>query len=458
MISYIRLHNFKSFSDVYLDLRGAYGVPKKVSFIYGENGSGKSNLMLSMLFLYQSFSTRKNQIKWQNTELSDFEMNQKEIPEEVIQLFKSFRIKESSLSEIIKNYWMIDNDASMEVEIGFYHKSKSGHYYTRFSKDRITEEKLYFTVNERAGVIFSITESENKLSPSVFFDPKYKKEIVDNIEKYWGKHTLMSILYGELETKNMEYINKRVSSVLISVLEILQKGSVLYKGSSQEAGRFSVPYRFLQNLDSGEIKSQNNSELLAFEKALNIFFTQLYSDIKEVHYVFSKKEEGYHYELYFDKICGERVRSIPVSLESTGTKKLLDIFPLLFACICNSTVFIDEIDTGIHDLLMTETVSILKESLDKTEEGQIIATTHNTLLLDTLEPESIYVLQSKVNGEKEICSIADYGIRTQKNNSVRHKYLKGLYQGIPETGYLDLGELVSDINFNLNEQSEKEGD
>ena len=39
MISYIKLKNFKSFSDVQLDLRGAHGIPKKVALIYGENGS-----------------------------------------------------------------------------------------------------------------------------------------------------------------------------------------------------------------------------------------------------------------------------------------------------------------------------------------------------------------------------------------------------------------------------------
>ena len=47
MISYIKLKNFKSFSDVQLDLRGAHGIHKKVALIYGENGSGKSNLMLA---------------------------------------------------------------------------------------------------------------------------------------------------------------------------------------------------------------------------------------------------------------------------------------------------------------------------------------------------------------------------------------------------------------------------
>ena len=57
MLSYLRLRNFKSFSDITLDLRGSYGIPKKMAFIYGENGAGKSNLMRSMLFLSNTLKT-----------------------------------------------------------------------------------------------------------------------------------------------------------------------------------------------------------------------------------------------------------------------------------------------------------------------------------------------------------------------------------------------------------------
>lgn len=63
MISYIKLKNFKSFSDVQLDLRGAHGFPKKVALIYGENGSGKSNLMLAPLFVSQTFETMRKDDK-----------------------------------------------------------------------------------------------------------------------------------------------------------------------------------------------------------------------------------------------------------------------------------------------------------------------------------------------------------------------------------------------------------
>ena len=50
MLTYLELKNFKSFSDIKFDLRKAYGEPKKIAFIYGENGSGKSSLISSYYF------------------------------------------------------------------------------------------------------------------------------------------------------------------------------------------------------------------------------------------------------------------------------------------------------------------------------------------------------------------------------------------------------------------------
>ena len=61
MLSYIRLRNFKSFSDIMFDLRGKGGIPKKKVFVYGENGSGKSNLISSLFFLRKTVESMRRQ-------------------------------------------------------------------------------------------------------------------------------------------------------------------------------------------------------------------------------------------------------------------------------------------------------------------------------------------------------------------------------------------------------------
>ena len=133
----------------------------------------------------------------------------------------------------------------------------------------------------------------------------------------------------------------------------------------------AVPFRILQELDAGNVKNpgrKQNKELYVFEDILNQYFTQLYSDIKKAYYKFKKEGDGYRYELYFDKVCGGSIRSIPVSLESTGTRKLLDDFPIFFTSAMGLTAFVDEVDSGIHDLLMNDILRLLKN--DTLEDSQ----------------------------------------------------------------------------------------
>ena len=65
--------------------------------------------------------------------------------------------------------------------------------------------------------------------------------------------------------------------------------------------------------------------------------------------------------------------------------------------------------------------------------GQLIITTHNTLLLEILPKEYIYILSTDYEGNKTINSIKDYEIKVQKNNNARDLYLKGIFGGIPTT-------------------------
>jgi hypothetical protein len=443
MLSYLELKNFKSFSNITFDLRKSRGEPKKLAFIYGENGSGKSSLMLSILFLTQTLNTLDNQLKLNNLikiekdVLSPIEDDQ--IKQDILkQIFKTQYL---SLSKLIDNYKMIGNPNPMSIKIGFRINESDGSYLMEFSENKIIREELRYVINEREGVIFSLNNSEKILSPTIFFDNDYKNELLDNIEKYWERHTFISILNNEHNAKNYKYIKKRVSENMFRVLDWLSSISIWCKESRRETAKLAIPMDFMSNLDYGKIKDKNDKELKICEKALNIFFTQLYSDIKSVNYIFTHEKDEFSYELHFNKLISGKIISVPISMESTGTQKLIDIFPSLYTSVSGGTVFIDEIDSGIHDLLMENIVSNIKDSL----KGQIILTTHNTLLMESLLPEETYIINVDMNGNKTIDCVSDYKERTQKNNNIRSKYLKGSYSGIPYTGYFDFQEIVEEV-------------
>lgn len=457
MLSYLELKNYKSFSDIKLDLRKPYGVPKKIVFIYGENGSGKTNLLSSILFLMQSTNTLENQIKLKR--IAEIKKNVLDsIKDEVLQqkiLQQMLRLQVFSLSQLIEDYKMLATDKPMSLKFGFRLDGSDGSYYMEFSDSNIVNEELRYKINEREGIFFSLSKNKTYLSPTIFSNTNYRKELQDNIDKYWGNHTFLSILFSDIQSKNPKYIEERLSSNIMTVISWLRKFSIWCKQCSHETMQISIPYKCMSDLEKGYVKDSNDKELKQFENALNTFFTQLYSDIKAVYYVFTPVDDKFSYELCFRKQIDGSLIDVPISLESTGTLKLLEIFPVLFAGVAGASVFIDEIDSGIHDLLMKNILEHLDDSLT----GQFIATTHNTLLMESLSPENTYIIRIDSKGHKKIDCVADYKVRTQKTNSIRSKYLRGDYDGIPFTGYFDFKELVDDVIDKMQLSSEtKDGD
>lgn len=143
------------------------------------------------------------------------------------------------------------------------------------------------------------------------------------------------------------------------------------------------------------------------------------------------------------KLIAGKQRDIDFSLESTGTQALLQQLPFMLVASKGSVAIIDEFDTGIHDLL----VQSLATSLYKSIKGQLIMTTHNTLLMESDIPkECIYVVNEVGDGEKEIQCILHYNNKIGEKNNIRRQYLLGKYSGIPDHTTIDFQELVSILN------------
>lgn len=451
MLSFIELTNFKSFSHVMFDLRGVGGKPKKLAFIYGENGSGKSNLMDSLLFLGRSCETLNDLVRAR--ELFDLEDDLLKL-HEIIGRNRGANSSLVPLRMLIRESRTIGSDSPMILRFGFHVDGKDGEYTLTFDHENIIKEELIYQITERRGTILRVSTNEISLSPTVFHDEKYKEELTENIKKYWGKNTFISIMFNEYETKNRAYVDARIGISLKRVIDWIKLCSVSSKYRNYERIKSAMPSHFLHQLNQGSVLNRNDKELKAFENALNCFFTQLYSDIKSVYYAFKRGKNGYSYELHFKKMINDRLVDVPISMESTGTQKLLDFFPFMFTSVLGASIFVDEIDSGIHDLLMVHIIDLLKDSL----QGQCIATTHNTLLMEDLHPENIYMINSDARGNKKIVCVSDYKRRTQKNHNMRKKYLDGDYAGMPYLGYFDVEEMVDEVVKESGYFSDVEGD
>ena len=438
MFTYIKLKNYKSLIGLEVDLTKKENTPKKLISIYGENGIGKSNFVDSFYTLKKIVSTRTV-----NEKIRILTEKQKELQtddfDKALYFFGQLGsiIKNGFFSnsiDIINECKTIDSKDNMIIEVGFKIKSKSGIYCIETDNTDIISEKLDFTLNKNKVNFFEITKKEKYLNESVFIDNEYKKEILSIVEKYWGKHSLLSLIAYEIEDKKENYVKKKIFNGIFEVINFFSSLSILSRNKLEVFKDIEE-----EKLFYGTISANEEKKLINIENVINTFFTALFSDIKQAYYKKKVDNDKINYILCFKKNIYNKLIDIEYNRESTGTKNILKILPYLISTAKGKTVIIDEIDNGIHDLLILKILENLSEDL----KGQLIITTHNTLLLEEeFIKDSIYIFKVDENANKKLLSLNKFEGRIHPNLSIRKRYLKGLYGGIPFPMDIDFNELI----------------
>lgn len=426
MFTYVYLKNFKSFGEIRFDFKKTKSETKKFVAIYGENGSGKSNFVSVFELLFftinyfkfkEMLSLTFGDIQRAANQFSYSNMNS---------IFTMIRTK-------LSNYRMIGCDEATTIEIGFSEKGTDGYYRFVF-KDEVIAEELYYLCGKKRGIMFSINAEENsRVISKNLFSAEYKKEFEQELDKYWGKGTFLGVLVKELDAKNRSYIENNISNNLLDAYLVLNSFFAEFSYDAELVKFGGIDFRnnsYKHDIPFGKRLAQK-------EKVLNALFCELYSDIKEIYYDKRLPEDGSLPPLHVKKVIAGEIRDVLFYYESSGTRRILELVDAIVAVMNGTTVICDEIDTGIHDLLMNSIIT----SLVANAPGQLIITTHNTLLLESIDPQYAYVIYVDCDGNKEARCFADYGGRIQKTNNARNLYLKGVYGGIPYTSEIDFSFL-----------------
>ena len=373
MISYVNLVNYKSLVNLKVDFMKTKSKAKNLMLIYGENSIGKSNFANSFYTLNETIRTMSS------IEIIKGIMEENlEIKNEISKLNLEKRFK--NIKQIINDCKTIGSTGNMILEYGFIYNKKNGVYRIETNNEEIVSEKLEYVINKNQTCFFNINKDNIKVNTSIFTDKGYYNDFMELIDKYWGKHSFLSILSYEFEDKKREYMNKRVSRSLYDVLFYLSTICTKIKGGNQtEFGVIGTKHNLLFDLESGKIPIKYEKALDKNEYLLNEIFTNLYSDIKNVYYKKTVEDSYIKYQLFLKKMLYGKIIDIDFALESTGTQNILSLIPYFISACEGQTVIIDEMDTGIHDLL----VKNLLECIFRYVKGQLIITTHNTMLINS---------------------------------------------------------------------------
>lgn len=447
MFTYIKLKNFMSFKNVIFDFRNGSKGAKRFVSVYGENGSGKSNFVNSIDLLMESIYTRNRNFYRVVELMNPFrEASSHNLPDIVFQIGRDLgQDLGRDFAELGDACRMIECEDETGVEYGFRIGEHEGYYALNFAES-LMYEKLYYYTGKQRGTLFEIKNEDGKIvsmfSGKMFASRKIEEEARNEIEKYWGKHTFLSILNAEKEWKNEQYIKDNYNPYTFDIIRMLEEMKVYWQKTlkSDRLLEEGKPENILYNMDMGKIKAANEFILDRSERILKDFFTQAYADIKDVFYVKEYKENEIYYNLYVKKIIGGKLRTIDFKKESAGTQHVLDIIHSLLGVFCGVTVVYDEIDNGIHDLLLK---NILESMVDDIS-GQLIITTHNSYLLESIDIKSVYLITGDYQGNKEVKCLDRYP-RIQGTNNPRIMYLKGLFGGVPIVDSFDYGLILNEL-------------
>lgn len=133
---------------------------------------------------------------------------------------------------------------------------------------------------------------------------------------------------------------------------------------------------------------------------------------------------------------------VPYERESGGTKRLVDLAPLLYDLAHgpqSKAAFVDEIDESLHPVLVQGIIRHFncEIPLEKVH-GQLVFVTHETSLLDAeakdaiLRRDQVYLTEKDASGAARLYSVAEF--RERNNLNLRRRYLQGRYGALPSLG------------------------
>jgi AAA15 family ATPase/GTPase len=128
--------------------------------------------------------------------------------------------------------------------------------------------------------------------------------------------------------------------------------------------------------------------------------------------------------------------SFNLSEESAGTRKLLDLLPVILLLTDKDPAriyVIDEFDRSLHSLLTCELIDIFLTSCSPESKNQLIFSAQDTCLMERqlLRHDEIWLTQRDKTGNSSLYSVNDFE-EAKSDKNIRSSYLLGRLGGIPK--------------------------
>jgi AAA15 family ATPase/GTPase len=387
----------------------------KIALIYGANASGKTTILKALEFLRDIVLEPETK----KTDELDFQPF----------LFDSETPNQNSVISIE----FIANDTKYFYEVEFFRKA-------------VVNETLNFYNPNKANVYKRTTDINNQFT-EIKFGSKIKidKTIEKNLEAntLWNNTVLGGFLKTNVDVKELkeavEWFKNYLRPLIFTKTQL--EGFVTSKIDKGELSKLDV-INILKKADFhiSDIVIQEEEKEIP-DGFIEFVKKQLKAPDNEVKKL-EEKGKITSVNIEFEHTVNQTKYTLPIEMESQGTRRFYGFAGLLALLIKNSTAFpIDELESSLHPDLYTH---FILSFLLNTDKSQIIATTHNREILDNKDVfrnDAIWFTDKNEECSTELFSLADFDSSIVRNTTnIYNAYKSGKLKATPNLGdnFIDL--------------------
>lgn len=378
----------------------------KIAYIYGANGSGKSNFCKVILQIQRAIML--SPIRASNNP----------------QLLDMLPLKDELAVQ--RNYFKFDVSA----------KGRE----TSYSVQILIDDVLYT-------YSFSIAENHNVISERLTKKKRRTETILDRTSPKYESITLKSELKSFRDNVHVvkdnalclsmaSFLNDKLATIIVATITNIQVVNM-------------AAMRGLSNLNEEIFSAKKKEEYLRILKSADptlkdiqvefnekkvekhpldsddlenraVILKSVRVDVKSTHSIYDNHKAVSQSELPF------------LQIESNGTIKLLDILPTIFDALSTGNILIvDEIENGLHPTVVKKMIELFYNPETNPHNAQLICTTHNILLInEAVQRDEVWLMDKNEYGESSMKHISDIsGLRSY--DKLGQKMIEGAFGAMP---------------------------
>lgn len=395
-----------------------------VAALFGQNGSGKSNLYRAIRFLQRLI------------------LKPPANPDEQIAL-ASFRLDEGA-SEYLP----------MKLKIDILPLNTAYRLSVSLDREGVVEELLEELRGERALLLYSRHREPGSRQPQWNIDALQRRCANDNDREFvafktrdtWSNQLFLTVLRGKGLPVVDEVIAWFSDQLALMVPDSTLKLLEFNLPTSQ--GLLEFCNEALQASGTGIHSLQPEAVAWSDFPVPDEIKDELSKKLAEGQSTFARSVDGRRFSVTriggklvvvrlftVHQARGGRLVRFELGSESEGAQRLLDLLPAFFELVLpgrNRVFVIDELDRSLHPLLARHLLQSYLSRLEPGARRQLIFTTHDVTLLDQdlLRRDEIWFAQKNEYGESALLPLAKVeGIRYDKD--IRKAYLSGVFGSVP---------------------------